>query len=64
VSAARTPLEHAIERQDWERAALYALLALARALRDTPDATIDDLLASLTASADALTEDGDGRRRP
>jgi hypothetical protein len=56
-----TRLGRAIERCDWERAALYALLAVARAMRERPDATLDDLLAVLT-SKDAFAEERDGRR--
>jgi hypothetical protein len=63
----RTPLERAIKGEDWERAALYALLAMAVVLRDGRAATIDDLIAALTEAA--LTEatpmrteeEGDGR---
>ncbi|MEX0750495.1 MAG: hypothetical protein WD359_06765 [Dehalococcoidia bacterium] len=53
----RTGLARAIKRRDWDAAALYALLALARAIEDAPEATLDDLLAALT-----LTEDSDATR--
>jgi len=39
----------AIERNDWERASLLLLIALAEAVRRAPAATIDDLLAALDA---------------
>jgi hypothetical protein len=37
----------AIERCEWERIALYLLIALARATQRLPPATVDDLLAAL-----------------
>jgi hypothetical protein len=37
----------AIERREWERIALYLLIALARATQRLPPATVDDLLAAL-----------------
>ena len=43
-----TMLERAIDRRDWEAAALYAVLIFTRALRDAPEATLDDVLAVLT----------------
>jgi hypothetical protein len=54
-----TPLARAIKRRDWDRAALYALLAFAQALRESPDATLEDLLAALTFPEDS----DDGRKQ-
>jgi hypothetical protein len=51
-------LAMALEREDWERASLLLLIALAKALRTTPPGTIDDLLAAL-----AHEEPADDRRR-
>jgi hypothetical protein len=48
----------AVRRDDWERAALLLLVALAHALRNAPPGTIEDLLA-LLASLDGAG-DGDG----
>jgi hypothetical protein len=47
-----TTLTEAIERKDWELAALLLLLGLSRALARLPRGTADDLLAEL--------EGGDG----
>jgi hypothetical protein len=55
----RTPLARAIKRKDWDLAALYALLSFAHALRQSPDATLEDLLAALTFMEDA----DDGREQ-
>lgn len=46
-----TTLTEAIERKDWELAALLLLLGLSRTLARLPRGTVDDLLAEL--------EDGD-----
>lgn len=47
----------ALEREEWERASLLLLIALAEALRKAPPGTIDDLLAAL-----AHEEPADDRR--
>jgi len=53
------PLARAIKRRDWDRAALYTLLAFAQALRESPDATLEDLLGALTFPEDS----DDGRKQ-
>lgn len=53
-ATATTALDRAVAREDWEAAALYALLAFARVVRETPAGTLDDLLAAL-----AREDDGD-----
>jgi len=53
----QTPITRAIERRDWDRAALYVLLAFSRVLRETPGAALEDLLAALTPA-----EESDDRR--
>jgi hypothetical protein len=45
-------LDRAVAREDWEAAALYALLAFARVVREMPAATLDDLLAALAREGD------------
>lgn len=40
-------LAKAIERRDWEVAALYLVLGVARAARRLPQGTADDLLMAL-----------------
>jgi hypothetical protein len=50
---ATSALDRAIARDDWEAAALYVLVAFARMVRETPAATLDDLLSALAG------EDGD-----
>lgn len=47
-----TPLSAAIARRDWESASLYVLVAMARALRQAPTATLDDLVAVLVDARD------------
>ena len=49
-------LAGAIARDDWERASLMLLLAVAAAARALPPGTIDDLLALL--SSDDAPADG------
>lgn len=53
-----TPLAAAIARRDWERASLYVLVAMARALRQAPASTLDDLVAVLVDA-----RDGDDARK-
>ncbi len=54
-------LADAISRDDWERASLLLLLAVAAAARALPPGTIDDLLALLSRDAAPARHDG-GRR--
>jgi hypothetical protein len=44
-------LAGALERGDWEAAALYLVLGVARAARRLPRGTADDLLAVLATHA-------------
>jgi len=50
-------MRRAVRGGDWERVSLFLALAILRAARETPRATIDDLLAVLTR------EDDDDERR-
>jgi hypothetical protein len=43
-------LAGAMERKDWELAALYLVLGVARAARQLPRGTAEDLLAVLAAT--------------
>ena len=43
----------ALRRDDWERASLLVLIAVATAIRNAPPSTIDDVLALLSADPDA-----------
>jgi hypothetical protein len=52
ANATATALDRAVVREDWEAAALYALLAFARVVREMPAATLDDLLAALAREGD------------
>lgn len=47
-----TTLSKAIERKNWELAALLLLLGLSRVLARLPPTTADDLLAELEGSDD------------
>lgn len=51
-------LAAAVERRDWEAAAVFLLLGFMRAARDIPDATLEDLVAALADTP----EDRDERR--
>jgi len=53
-----TAMRRAVRGGDWERVSLFLALAILRAAREMPRATIDDVLAVLTASED----EGDERR--
>jgi hypothetical protein len=41
----------AVERADWERVALLVLIGVARAARDLPQASVEDVLALLEEGA-------------
>jgi len=47
-----TSLAEALERRNWELAALLLLLGLSRALARLPQGSADDLLAELESSDD------------
>ncbi len=49
---ANNPLAIAIQRGEWERAALLLLLATAAVARAAPPGTVDDLLALLADEPD------------
>ena len=51
-------LSLALERAEWERAALCLLIATAHAVRCLPDGAINELLAVLAAEAPAATGKG------
>ena len=48
VKARRSLLSVAIERQDWEAAALCLLLGVARAARKLPPETLEEMIALLS----------------
>jgi len=47
MTSRQDPLAAAIRRREYERVALYLALAVARAARQAPPGTIDDVLALL-----------------
>jgi len=51
AGASGSAIALAVERADWERVALLVLIGVARAARELPDATVDDVLALLEEEA-------------
>lgn len=57
-------LEVAIERQDWEAAALCLLLGVSRAARCLPEGALDEMIAELSSELDVpRRHQRRGRRR-
>ena len=52
MTARTAAMRRAVRSGDLERVALYLALAILRAARETPPATIDDVLAVLAARED------------
>ena len=51
-------MARAVRRGEWERLSLYLALAVAQAARSAPQATIDDVLALLSAAEEARGDAG------